>query len=332
MNINTFKLDGIDIILNKHLQPWTDSNERSDSSYREMLSTTPEIPMPADLKYQLKYERHILFTYRVRYYCRLIDNAVADHLRQAFSSIDCDQSEYMAAYLLKLTREAVTTLIADAKSRCQNLMVTCEDLTDFNDKRREKECLIILHYVIASLVRCWMEMQERYQYVCDQSDLQDVASFYASVVGRVTDPIAYVEQLEEKEESGKKQSKITTCSFLYINNDPEDRNTSITAFYNKLIYYQLIPEGCQNKLIKVFSGGHTNVVITWMGSPWTLKSIIKQLVDKEKIVTFPNKESHWHVVSCRFRKSDGTSMPNLSHERDRIKEAPMVADIVSTLQ
>jgi hypothetical protein len=45
MSINTFKLDGIDAILNKHLQPWADSNNRPDSSYRELLSKTPEIPM-----------------------------------------------------------------------------------------------------------------------------------------------------------------------------------------------------------------------------------------------------------------------------------------------
>ena len=134
MSINTFKLDGIDAILNKHLQPWADSNNRPDSIYRELLSKTPEIPMPEELGFRLSYERHFLFTYRVRYYCRLINNEVANHLRQAFNIIDNDQSEYTTAYLLKLTREAVTTLIADAANQCQKLTVTAECMTEFNNK------------------------------------------------------------------------------------------------------------------------------------------------------------------------------------------------------
>jgi hypothetical protein len=330
--MNTFKLDVIDAILNKQLQPWADSNERADSSYREILSKTPEIPMPTDLKYQLKYERHILFTYRVRYYCRLTDNAVADHLRQAFNTIDSDQNEYMAAYLLKLTREAVTTLIADAIIRSRNLSVTSVDLTDFNDKRREKECLIILHYVIASLVRCWMEMQDRYQYVCDQSDLQDVASFYASVVGRVTDSIAYVEQLEDKKESGNKQPKISTCSFLYINNDEFDRNTSLTAFYNKLIKYKQIPtETDQKHLFAIFGGKSTNCTVKWIGKEATLKTIIFKLKEKETICTWPKEYSIWDVITHRFKDKDGNPMKDLSSYKEGMKTKDMVADIISTL-
>jgi hypothetical protein len=177
-----------------------------------------------------------------------------------------------------------------------------------------------------------MEMQQRYQYVCDESDLHDIASFYASVVGWINDPIVYVEPVTQEVGEGNKRPKIKTCSFFYINDDPEDRNTSITAFYNKLIYYQLIPEDCLDKLIKVFSGGHTNVVITWMGNPWTLKSIIKPLIDNQKIVTWPNDYSHWHVVSCRFVTPDGSPMKNLAHETDRKGDVPIIADIVSTLQ
>lgn len=282
MAINNFKLDGIDAILNKHLQPWIESNERHDSSYREMLSTTPEIPIPAEVKYKLRYERHMLFTYRVRYYCRLTDNAVADHLRQAFNTIDSDQSEYTTAYLLKLTREVVTTLIADAVKRFKSLTVTTESLTDFNDKRQEKECLVILHYVIASLVRCWMEMQQRYQYVCDQSDLQDVASFYTSVVGWVTDPIAYVEPISKETDGGKKSPKITTCSFNYINSDAQERNKCLTEFHAKLIKYGQIPENTDLRhVLAVFSGCPTAATIEWIGKKHILKYII-YLLDELK--------------------------------------------------
>lgn len=333
MNINTFKLDRIDSILNKHLQPWADSNERPDCSYREMLSTTPEIPMPTDLNFQLKYERHIQFTYRVRYYNRLTDNAVADHLRQVISTIDSDQSEFMTAYLLKRTREAVITLIADAVKRLKNLTVSSESLTDFNDKRREKEFLVILHYVIASLVRCWMEMQQRYQYVCDQSDLHDVDSFYASVVGWINDPIVYVKSIGQESEGKKNPHKITTCSFNYINSDEQERNRCLTDFRAKLIQYGQIPEDTDlRNILAVFSGTNTAATIEWIGKKHILKFVIVKLMEKNVLTIYPAgpNYTHWYVVSCRF-KYNGEAMPNISSESWRKGDESTIDDIVSTL-
>ena len=112
--ITSFKLDIIDDILNKRLRPWIKENEHSDKYYRELLGKENEVPLPNDLKYRIAFQPHILFTYRVRYYCRLIDNAVANHLQQAFNTIDSDGSRQLTRYLLKLTRESVETLVADA--------------------------------------------------------------------------------------------------------------------------------------------------------------------------------------------------------------------------
>ena len=333
MSINTFKLDGIDAILNKHLQPWADSNNRPDSSYRELLSKTPEIPMPEELGFRLSYERHFLFTYRVRYYCRLTDYAVADHLRQAFSTIDSDQSEYTTAYLLKLTREAVTTLIADAVNHCKSLNVTTESLTDFNNKRQEKECFVILHYVIASLVHCWMEMQQRYQYVCDLSDLQDVASFYASIVGWINDPTVYVESISQESKGEKKPCKITTCSFNYINSDEQERNRCLTEFHAKLIKYGQIPENTDLRhVLAVFSGRPTAATVEWIGKKHILKFIIVKLKEKNVLAVYPAEPNytHWYVVSCRF-KYRGDAMPNISSESWRKGDESVINDIVNTL-
>ena len=318
MVTNTFKLEGIDLILNKHLQPWIDSNNRSDSSYQQKLSSTPAIPMPNELLYQLKYEKYLLFTYRVRYYCRLIDNAIADHLRQAFEhTINSDQSEYLAAYLLKQTREAVSTLVADAVNRCQTLTVTTERFTDFNVNRQEKEYYVILHYVIASLVRCWMEMQENYQYVIDSSDRYDISSFYASVVGWIDDPLIKVISVNENVPD-EKNKKISTCSFYYINNDEYDRNTCLSAFYRKLVQYKQIPNDTDQKhLFDIFNGGNTNATIKWIGKEATLRTIIFKLVEEKKIVTtWPEGYGHWYVVQCRFQYEDGNSMKDLSSYKE----------------
>ena len=99
MTYSSFKLDIIDDILNKDLQPWNQANIQSDRYYREKLGMTVPIPLPPDVKYQLCIKPHLMFTPRIRYYCQLLDNAVASHLREVFGMLDSDGSEHLILYL-----------------------------------------------------------------------------------------------------------------------------------------------------------------------------------------------------------------------------------------
>ena len=329
----SFRLDTIDEILNKTLQPWNQANIQPDHYYREKLGTTVLIPKPQDVKYQVCIKPHLMFTPRVRYYCRLVDNAVADHLREAFGILDSDDSEHLILYLQKLTRESVTTLVHDAVGHCRRLALVAEEPTDFIEHREEKEYLIILHYLIASLARCWMEMQDRYSYVVDVAERMDVTQFYASVVGWVDMPIVQVKTLAKEPNSGNENSKITTCSFYYINNDEGERNRCLTDFRNRLIHYGLIPATTDLKqLLAVFGGRSTAAVIEWTGKKHVLKFIIVNLMNKSVLSIYPDDKqySQWYVVSCRFRYN-GEQMPNISSESLRKRDGAMIDDIISTL-
>lgn len=333
MTYSNLKLDTIDDILNKSLQPWNSANIQPDHYYREKLGMTVPIPLPIDVKYQISIKPHLMFTPRVRYYCRLADNAVAGHLRDVFGILDSDGSEHLALYLQKVTRESVVTLIHDAVFHCRRLALAAEEPTDFIEHREEKEYLVILHYLIASLVRCWMEIQERYSYVVDIADRMDVTQFYASVVGWVNMPIAGVKLLVNEGEEDNKPPKITTCSFYYINNDENERNRCLTDFRNRLIHYGLIPDTTDLKLLlAVFSGRSTAAVIEWTGKKHVLKFIILKLMEKGVLSIYPanNQYSHWYVVSCRFRYN-GEQMPKISTESWRIKDEAMIDEIIQTL-
>lgn len=333
MTYSSFKLDIIDDILNKALQPWNQANIQPDHYYREKLGMTVPIPLPQGVKYQVSIKPHLMFTPRVRYYCRLIDNAVASHLREVFGILDSNTSEHLILYLQKVTRESVTTLIHDAVRHCRRLALVAEQPTDFIEHREEKEYLVILHYLIASLARCWMEMQDRYLYVVDVADRMDISQFYASVVGWVDMPIAQVETLAKESNSGNGQPKITTCSFYYINNDEEERNRCLSDFHNRLIHYGLIPATTDLKqLLAVFGGRSTAAVIEWTGKKHVLKFIIVKLMEKNVLSIHPadNQYSQWYVVSCRFRYY-GDQMPNISSESWRKKDKAMIDDIIRTL-
>lgn len=331
MTNSSFKLDIIDDILNKSLQPWNQANIKPDRYYREKLGMTVPIPLPQDVKYQVSIKPHLMFTSRVRYYCRLVDNAVTGHLREVFNMLDSDGSENLILYLQKLTRESVTTLVHDAVGHCRRLVLVAEEPTDFIEHREEKEYLVILHYLIASLTRCWMEIQERYSYVVDVADRMDVTQFYASVVGWVDMPIVQVETLAKEPNNGNGHPKISTCSFYYINSDEGDRNRCLSDFRNRLIHYGLIPATTDLKqLLAVFGGRSTAAVIEWTGKKHVLKFIIVKLMKKRALSIYPEQYSQWYVVSCRFRYG-GEQMPNISTETRRKKDEAMIDDIVRTL-
>ena len=316
-------------------QPWRKDNNFADRQYVELLKNTCQMSMPETF-YSLKYDSYLLFTARVRYYCRLVNNETAQQLGKVKRLLDTDGSEQLAKYVLKIVRENIVTLIKDAVRQCNLFPIDAQWLTgehaDFVRYREEKEYLVILHYIIASLVRCWMEIQQAYCYVLDESEIYDVNSFYANVTGWLANPLV---KIEAKIENGNsKKSKVTYCSFLYNNNDPDEWNISMQAFFNKLISYNLIaPNTDKAEFLNVFRGISTRAVITWIGkSNAPLRSIVSQSVKEGLLTVYPSTCGHWHVVSCRFVDEEGNHLPYLGSVKDNKGDTAMVKDIISALK
>ena len=306
--ITSFKLDLIDEILNKRLRPWITENERSDRYYCELFEKENPVPMPNGMKFQIGFRLHLLFTFRVRYYVRLIDNAVANHLQQAFDTIDNDGSKQLTRYVLKVTRESVETLISDAVDHCQTLSVKPDDLSDFIDNRKEKEYYVILHYLIAALVRCWIEMQEHYQSVLNTSERYDIKSFYASKVGWVEDPIAQVEPNNKKDNNGlrktiKKTKHINKRGYIsstFTYKGYKEDNYSIQRL--DLITKDLmlfVESNTKKQLLKnMFTGAsfEKEDKITWTGTQTELAYFFRQI----HIHIDFSGDNYWEIVASRF--------------------------------
>ncbi len=319
---NTYDFQLLHDILYGRQQPWHPDQQRSDSYFRDLMSQTPAIPEPKDMRFHIVIASYLLFTYRVRYYCRLIDNVVASHLRSTFAV--CDQpaaDEHLIRYQLKRTREQVSTLIHDAVRWCQQQHFQVDDLSEFQRQRDQKEYYVMLHYLIGALVRCWLEMQERYLYLIDPADQRDVESLYAALVGWMNDPVVTVKPLEDKT-SKKKGSpgKITTCSLFYINGDTEERNRCLTDFYRLLLKAKMIAEDTdQNDLLAVFGGTYTNATVNWIGPKHVLKSVINGLEKKSVLGFYPENYTKWVVVQHRFRWN-GNPMTNIGNEKGRSRD------------
>ncbi len=331
---NTYDLHLLHDILYGCQQPWHSDQQRSENHFCDLIRQTPAIPEPKDMKFRISIPTHYLFTYRVRYYCRLIDNAIAIYLRTAFAI--CGQQggdEHITRYQLKRTREQVSTLIHDAVNRCLQLDVSVDDLNKFLHQRDQKEYYVILHYLIAALVRCWLEMQERYLFLIDPAEQRDVKSLYAALVGWTDDPVVTVEALEEmtsKKKGGQKY--ISTCSLLYNNGDTEERNKCLNDFYSLLLKGEMIAEDTNlQDLLAIFSGTHTNATVNWIGPKHVLKYVIDKLEIKGVLSYYPKDYTKWVIVSHRFRYLSGP-MPNIGNETERIREyKELKENLVNTL-
>lgn len=333
--MDTYDLSEIHDVLHGLLQPWRKDNCLPDAEYESRINTLREIKLDEEGRYTLKLDVSLLFTHRVRFYKRLIDNAIFHHANAIGRILETDGSEELQSFIMKKNHDAIETHLKDAALRLKKQSVSIKDLTDDEtdlwDRRDEKEYAIILHYLIASLVWCMMEIQERYPSPYQDNEPMDVKSCYRLYTGML--PNRVVEVLVHEEENGKTKAKpqYRHCCFHYNTNDHDSFNINIQAFRNKLLHYGLVPQDNDLKdLLGLFGGEKTSVKIKWTGNNSVLASLMKALLNEKKIITvWPKGATIWTVVSNRFVDSNGNPMPNLGKESPRKKETEMVNDLVS---
>lgn len=312
----------------------------TDNAYMTEASSLPRIELETEALYVLTPKMSILFTPKLRYYRLVVENEINRHINAATELLEADGTEELTKFVLKKTREAVTTLMNEAKR------LTILNIGDKNwgniisEKpsipRHEKaatELAVYSHYVIAELARCWLELQDRYAYVIGEAGCYDVSLFYTSIVGRNPDKEFELKRSEKYEEESKGFRKVRMdCCFLYDNE--EYFAIAIQEFTNKLHAHHLIPDDLDLKQMESLFRGHScRTKYTWLGPPHVLTHIIKGLTkdDNPVISTWPEGTSKWEVVSCRFVDKDNNPIPNIRQESARKKYESVVNDAINAL-
>ena len=145
----------------RELLPFKELFPTSNDYLRE-ASFLPHRELASTPLYKLMVEQRVLFSPKLRYYRLKVACEINRHLNLTISHED----EYIIHYILKLTREAVETLIHEANEELSwldadgaiwhNLASDCPDVQHTAIARNEH--IVFLHLVIAELVRCWMEL------------------------------------------------------------------------------------------------------------------------------------------------------------------------------
>ena len=312
----------------------------TDNAYMTEASSLPRIELETEALYVLTPKMSVLFTPKLRYYRLVVENEINRHINAATELLEADGTEELTKFVLKKTREAVATLMNEAK-RLTILNIGDKNWENIISEkpsipRHEKaatELAVYSHYVIAELARCWMELQDRYAYVIGTEGCYDVSLFYTSFVGRNPDKEFEIRRSEKYDEEAKNFRKVRTdCCFLYDNEDYFA--IAIQEFTNKLITHKLIPEDMDlKKMESLFRGRPCRTKYTWLGKPHILTHIIKGLMkdDNPIITTWPEGTSKWDVVSCRFVDKDGNALPNIRQETVRKGFESVVKEAVDAL-
>lgn len=318
-------------------RPWRIDKDLSETHYKSRLQNTRVLPLLFTDKYTLIYEKHLLFTSKIKYYCQMISNESIGYLNEKCKLIDTDNSEELTKYILSISQKAIETLINEAKTILDDCPVDMEELNgdnaDFHSLKAEKEKFIIINYTISMLIKCWMELQDRYSYVIDEVDKQSIKEFSVRTTGKLPNKMFVVSPITPEEKNNKNKQIRTDCSFLYINNDKDNKNMAFEDLHQVLVNYGYIPEGTSKKdLIAIFSGRSTRAKIIWLKDNHILASVMKKWLNELKIIsTYPQCATIWQVVSQRFTDEKGNSLPNLGSEKERIKKTDIVDKIVKTL-
>ena len=312
----------------------------NDHEYMVEASSLPRIELETEALYVIAPKKYVLFTPKLRYFRLLIENEINRHINAATELLEADGTEQLTKFVLKKTREAVTTLVNETKTftiinvgdkNWNN--ITSETQSIPKHEKAATELAVYSHYVIAELARCWLELQDRYAYVIGEAGCYDMSLFYSSIVGRNPDKEFELKRSEKYENEAKRFKKgRTDCCFLYDNDDYFA--IAIQEFTNKLKAHNLIPQDMDvKKMESLFRGHPCRTKYKWLGPPHVLTHIIKGLTKDEKpiITTWPEGTSKWEVVSCRFVDKDNNPIPNIRQESARKGFETVIKEVVETL-
>ncbi len=314
----------------------------TDNEYMTEASSLPHVELETEPLYVLTPLMSVLFTTKLRYYRFVVENEINRHINAATDLLESDGSEELTKFVLKKTRESVTTLVNEAKRQLvihdyggqawKNITSENPIVSEF--AKPMIEYVVYMHYVIAELARCWLELQDRYAYVIGAAGCYDVSLFYTSNLNKNPDKEFKLGRSEKYEDEARGFKKYRTdCCFIYDNDDYFA--TAIQEFTNKLKQHNLIEPSVDVKsMMSLFAGHPCRTTYKWKYEDrhiltWIIKGLIKG--DKPIITTWPEGTSPWTVVCCRFVDETGKPFPNIRQETERKGAKTVVNDAIQAL-
>lgn len=294
------------------LRPWIESNMQIDEFYMPLIRTLKTVQPAFNPHYELKFIRQI--SNKTKYFKKLIDNDIVEFCNTLYTETENASSNRILYKLDKVKRE----LIAQIKELSEIMSTQNFDLsyisssnTDFSKDKPHKESTFIIFYLLSSLIRCYMEVQQHFCSFIHEDEIMEVADFYAQLLQQQAPANTFISEIktieieEVKTTKAKRKSKIdddVPLAFTYKHLNKE--SGKITDFFNSLKLNKKIAQDSSITDFKhLFSGVTVENPIHWTGAKSELPYLIKQLCNKLKVLEWQG--SIWQIVCTCFVDKDG---------------------------
>ncbi len=300
--------DTIDKIIRFELCPLQDNNQGNDY-YDPLFRQLGVVEENFVASYKIKFEAPE-FSSKVKFYRRLIDNTITKCLNEKLSD---ESDKNIVLYRRKKLHDKVKSYLTGIKDIIVNNNLDLNiifTVRDYSEALHLNECTYIFHYLILSLIRCYMEFQQHFIKLIEPDKQRSIADFFVQVLQwKVPDNIGIEEikkvevQPEYKVIDIKPATKTEqTLSFTYskLGTNPDN----ISYLMDSLRKNGFIASDTNAIDFKrVFSGKKVENPIRWTTHFGGLLDLFRQL-NKHKLIKYDGNNMYKIVCAC-FVNAEG---------------------------
>lgn len=300
-------MNNIEEILTGSLRPYV-TDTRGNDYYEPEYLALDEIPAAFINHYNIAFDLP-KFTSKIKYYCRLIDNAIISKLNNDFYEMTRASNPRVAYRYKKATedlRKNLRVIKSIIESNGFELSQLESDHIDYKVDVAHKESTYILNYLMVSLMYQHLEFQAHFKDEIDPLKQMNITSYYVEILG-VNPPrntriheIENIPTIPVKEHKKPVENKALKTYTIMLGKDAQ--SSFLVALHVALEKAGVINCGYSD-FKRLFSCVKFDKKHKWLNSNGSLRYFIMQL-DEKGIISYPTNKK-WEIVSNFFLSKQG---------------------------
>lgn len=300
----------IESVIFNDLRPWLEKNNQADDFYPPAIRDNPLIQESFSANYMLDFFIPP-FSNKIRYYQRLVCNDIITFLNQLDEEMR-DNSENVILFKLKTVNSKLNSLLVSVNDliirKGYDLDLITSKYSDFITDRQHKESTYIIHYLLVSLIKCYLEVQSHFSAFIHSDNKMDIFDIYGRILNKPVPENTYLKEVQKittsplQSKVNPKKSNILSFKYTKI----QSHSSNITDLMDSLKKNNFIAQ--ETSIIDfrhVFTGEFVANPIRWTGGKSTLSYFIKLLNNEHKVISFSGN-SLWKIVCACFVDNNGS--------------------------
>lgn len=300
-------MNNIEEILTGNLRPHI-TDIRGNDYYEPEYLALEEIPATFINHYNIAFDLP-KFSAKIKYYCRLIDNAIISKLNDDFDEMRRASNPRVAYRYKKATedlRKNLRTIKSIIEINSFELSQLESEHIDYKVDVAHKESTYILNYLMVSLMYQHLEFQAHFKEEIDPLKQMNITSYYVEILGVNPPRNARIIELTNipttpvKEHIKPKEDRALKSYNIKLGKDSQG---SFLAALNIALEKAGIINCGYSDFKKLFSCVKLDKKHKWLNSNGSLRYFIMQL-DEKDIISYPTNQK-WEIASNFFLSKNG---------------------------